>query len=622
MRLIYRTLALTLTLAHCSSYSIITPRSQTVDAPRWMVGHSNQVYVPDECYANGTMYFVPEYTRSIRPDALAQALFGTDCLSFSCNPAITISGSQSKIRSANDWLADYFALPTDYHATIKLEPLFEQFLFDLGGYIGLDNIRPGMFFRIHAPIVHARTSLNYREFIDDAGTNAYPAGYFSPDAISRDLLLNSFEQYVDGMKPTLNDNVVFEPLRMAQWETPVSNRFEKTGVSDIEAVLGWNFILNHDYRIGIGGVVRAPTGNRITGDRIFEPIIGNGGHWELGGMVTGSWNFWNNEETARGLSIWVEGYFTTLLSNTQCRTLNLKHNGCSSKYMLAQRIQATTDGLLFGRGSNTPGGPTVDTTQLETSFTDIYTPVANLTSVSLDIKHALQADIAAMLTYQSCGVTWDIGYDFWCLTKPIFTKKCSSGLSSGLWALKGDAFVYGFGATDAVNGANQAIALAATQSTATIHAGTNRPIGTAVNIDPASTNNQQRNPGIDNPEFGVTSANVVNTTDRINYAPGLVAADLNQQRISVQPVMLTENDLDLDGECKQLYSNRFFTHLSYTWQEENWCWVPYVGLGGFVEIARSTDCCDSNDCYRDTCAGRPNSAISQWGIWCKVGVAV
>ena len=171
--------------------------------------------------------------------------------------------------------------------------------------------------------------------------------------------------------------------------------------------------------------------------------------------------------------------------------------------------------------------------------------------------------------------------------------------------LKGDAYTYGFGATNAVIGADAIIPLSATESTATIHAGTNTPIGTS--FVGTGANNQMQNPGVDNPQFGVTSNVIANTTDYINYAPGLVAAAANQQRISLEPIVLSDNDLDLDKEKKQALTHKFFIHGSYTWPQTCF-WSPYVGFGGFVELAG-----------RDMCG--KSAAISQCGVWMKSGLS-
>lgn len=602
--------------------ALVALRSPTVDAARDMIGWTRETYLccPEDYYA--TFAVTPQYTKSFNPNRLARCLLG-NCFDDSCSkPTITISGSQVNGRGANDWLADYFGLAPDYESTVKLDPVIDSFLFDMNLFVGLDRVVSGLFLKVQAPIVHFRTQLRFSENVLNSGSLGYNAGYFGPNAIARSNLLNFFEDYIgNSFAPQLDpDNGIFlNPLTVARWGVPVSERVESTNLGDFETTLGYSFLLDEDYHLGAGITGRAPTGSKLNGLYLFEPQVGNGGHWELGGMLTGHYTFWRNDDTCRAWSLWVEGFFTHLFSANQCRTFELKNNGCSSKYMLAQKMIAPANSLLYGNGSNTPGGPTVDSIQPSANVEGIYTAVANLTHLGVTSRVALQADVAAMLSYSSGNVTFDFGYDFWYRSKDKLCLRGKTPFQKELWALKGDAYTYGFGASNAVIGANANIALSATESLATIHAGTNTPIGSNFNNDPTSSANQLRNPGIDNPQFGVTSNIIVNTTDRINYLPGATATDLNQQRTSVNPVILTNDDIDIAKEENTALSNKVFAHFNYIWEDE-FCVTPYFGFGGSVEWAH-TSCGDKKTVCTAPSAPKINCGVSQWAIWLKTGIS-
>ena len=459
------------------------------------------------------------------------------------------------------------------------------------------------------PIVHSHSALHCIETIINPGTNNYAAGYFAPVEVMRSALLTNFRQFIGFEKvPTLDvaDGVVFEPLDKSKFSLPSNQTINTTQLSDIYTIFGWNFLNRADYHVGLGAVVVAPTGSRVKDEFIFQPIVGNGHHWELGGYFTSRYAFWHGCDDYNSWIFSLDAIVTHMFSAGQQRTLDIK-NSCSSKYMLAQKINPPVGPFLFGNGSDTSGGPTASSTQPNAQFQNVYTPLANLTSACLKVSNDVQADIAAMLTYTTHhqSVAIDFGYDFWIKTKDKIKMVGSTALASGTWALKGDAYTYGFGATNAVIGADAIIPLSATESTATIHAGTNTPIGTS--FVGTGANNQMQNPGVDNPQFGVTSNVIANTTDYINYAPGLVAAAANQQRISLEPIVLSDNDLDLDKEKKQALTHKFFIHGSYTWPQTCF-WSPYVGFGGFVELAG-----------RDMCG--KSAAISQCGVWMKSGLS-
>ncbi len=624
------------------AYSSLAHRSQTVDLARYMVGWANQVYLPDADYFNFSFAVIPQFRQTVSEHRVARTLFGDDCLTQQCCPTITISGSTVSGRNATDWLADYFGLPTDYQSTVKFKPNIDEFIFDMSLYIGLDRILSGLFVRLQSPLVAQRTKLHASETIINSGAlrsntspslcPQYPAGYFAPEAVDCFYLNKTFTRYIGlHQAPLLSlDGVpVFEPLVYGKWGVPCFEKLERTDFSDLEIIPGWNFLLSDHYHLGLGAVIRAPIGNSLTGEFLFENVVGNGRHWELGGLLTGSWRFWNDDERERTVMLWVEATITHLFAAHQCRVFGLKNHGCSSQYMLAQLMEPTTNEFLFANGSNTPGGPTIATVQPNFQTGGLFTAVANLTRTKVCVRNDLQADVAAMMSFIQGGFEFDWGYEFWCKTKE---KLCvqSQAFTTKQWALKGDAFVYGFGATDAVTGANAIIPLSATQSTATIHAGNNRPIGAPVIT--SGTNNQQTNPGIDNPEFGVTSTIIANTTDRIVYQPGLTATDLNQQRTSLQPVLLSNDDVDYSG-IPGVCSHKVFANISYALDME--CVQPYVGIGGYYEFGRNLkekskeaclECCSpvltcSPNIFQNERTNKRVDALSAWSLWLKAGIS-
>ncbi len=94
---------------------------------------------------------------------------------------------------------------------------------------------------------------------------------------------------------------VFDRVCGAQGETPCLNRpieafnnnqwhygklnvqeMEHSGVDDILFRCGWMFAKGRQGHASVYGLALIPMGNRPQGTFLFEPIIGNGGHWGLG----------------------------------------------------------------------------------------------------------------------------------------------------------------------------------------------------------------------------------------------------------------------------------------------------------------------------------------------------
>ncbi|NDC42801.1 MAG: hypothetical protein EBZ77_14835, partial [Chitinophagia bacterium] len=70
----------------------------------------------------------------------------------------------------------------------------------------------------------------------------------------------------------------------------INGKQTATGIADINVLLGYDFIRGGDWKAGLNIGLVIPTGNTASGQYLFEPIYGNGNHWELGfgGAVDGA----------------------------------------------------------------------------------------------------------------------------------------------------------------------------------------------------------------------------------------------------------------------------------------------------------------------------------------------
>lgn len=611
--ILYAVLSVAWVAADCRVAPLITPRSS--NAARELAGLTNHIAIFDMEKFYGTVAITPEFTRSFKDGQLAECLFGRD-LGCDCD-AIAVLGNNVANRGTRSWLADYFTLPQDYESALQFSPRISNYLADMYLYLGLDEWLCGMFFFIHSPIVNTSWDLNFRECIGEEGTTSYPIGYFAPTAIDRSQMYESVLSYMQDCRGLdLGNNVFVEPLNFARMSC--SPRKE-TALGDIRFSLGWNFFQDEDYHIGIGVLAAAPTGTRPKGEFLFEPIVGNGNHWEFGGLFWGHLTFWRSECEEKFFSGWIQANVTHLFTAKQTRFFDLKCKPMS-RYMLAERM--TTDVTLLM--ANTDAGTLANSTVPSNQFNKIFSPIANLTAQKVDVTVGVQADIVTLLTYTSCGFTWDIGYNFWARSCENICPNadCPPRLKNENWALKGNASVFGF--TDRAFDTtliNTPVALSATQSAATIHSG---------------TNNDSINTIIDNHQWAVASD---------DFAAGGKALLLNapggtQTGTSKDPIILSPADIDIDGASTKALTNKVFTHFSYAWLD-NEDWTPYVGIGGEIEFAlKNEDCssssCNTNPCANNNCGGGScftsnacsacdtscmRCGISQWGVWIKGGIS-
>ncbi len=607
----------------------ISIRSQSVDAARDLVIWQKLINRSDVDNVYAVFSVIPGYSRSFKPENLSRLLFcqalENDCCQTRIS-AVQIQGSAIVGGVQNALLADYFGLPPDYNSYMILQPRIENFLVDINFYLGFAR---DFYFRIHAPAVHTKWNLNYCEITSPApfttGHANYPGGYFNgkfsdglPNIVPRSNLVGTFDGFISQRETPLIEGVIFQPLEHARLSSEI---LSQDGLSEIQAALGWNFLNEEDYHVGINIRGSAPTGTRPQACWLFEPIIGNGKHWELGGGFTAHWRAWQSPDELDDFCIYLDGNFTHLFKSRQCRTFDLQCKPLS-RYMLAERMISPSENLFNANGD----APSYQ-------FDNVFAPVANLTTLLVDVSSAVQADVALKFSYSHHGFQFDAGYNLWYRScEKIVPRLDCNQCEATTWALKGDAFVYGF--TLGQGSPQVAIPLSASEHDATIFCGNNNPLRTV-------SNNffWQRNPGVDNPELAYTTGDIPLSTYITTW--WTVYSSFN-------PIVFSTADtthLDIAAAQSRGVSHKLFTAVGYTWPEHA-CWTPFMGVSVEVEFGQHGDhCCDStspcktksptdtpsdetscipapktNECCKACLdCGCLDSAISQWAVWIKGG---
>lgn len=634
-------------------YSI---RSQGADSARWLVGLANDYHTNlfQMCELYGTVNGIFEYTKSFRDEDIARCIFGPGLTSNGDCATIKVSGSHVANRGARDWLADYFGLPTDFESCITIKPEVTNYIFELNLWLGFDNwCWEGTYLSLHVPIVRTKWCLNACETVTNKGSLGYDAGYFDEKAVAFSDLNTKATTFLEGNYKL--DSIGLKALTTSKW-SPCC--LDETGLAELRAEFGWNFWQCEDYHVGLNLRVAIPTGTRPDGCHLFEPIVGNGHHFELGAGLSTHVILWRDCECDRYFGFYLDAYATHLFKTNQCRNFDLcgKPN---SRYALAMKLGATNPaGELKGNPAAATAdpdgfvGPTSGYTDSTYQFQDQFCPVANLTKSKVDVSVGVQGEFTALFDFTSCGFSWDVGYNLWArgCEKIEEDCKCPPTLKPNTWALKGDGHVYGFqlencniSAGDAAL-AEEPFALSATQKDATIHHGTNRGCGVALNLV-----TQWNNPGVDNAQLAYNDAESGTTgvcsplvRTRIENPPGVSGCTgvvpSDQTRTSIQSVFIDPSEIDYRCARTKGLSHKFFTNLSYTWCENECGWTPYLGVGAKVEWAKGkSDSCDTGcpttttscptttscdpcdiSCNTD-CGSCTRCSLSEWGVWVKGG---
>jgi len=568
--------ALLYTIPLCSfgPHTFFAPRSQALNAVRDLVGIQRLIprqypgtpLWPDRedktCDKSYTVLSTAvEYNRSFQPDRMSQYLFG-------CNPCMTFSGSRVPYRASTDILADYFGLPADFQSTVSFKPVISNVILDFNGFWGLDDWIPGLYFRLHVPLVHTRWDLNLCESIQDKGTDFHPAGYMGPTRINRDQLASSVTQALAG-------NTRFGDMKDPLQFGKVCGAQKLTCLSEIHASLGWNYVAAETWHAGfaIRSALRTP--GVSTAQWLFEPIVGNGGHFELGGSITTHWDYWEREN--HKLSVYLDANITHLFASTQMRSFDL-NNGNGSRYMLLEYF--TTPAYSVQND--------VDTLP-SSQYQGCLTPAINQTTLATSTSFSVQGDVVLKLAYHYKHWEFDLGYNFFGRSKE--KAGCRQTLPSNIFAIKGDAQIYGFNVDDPV-------LLSVSQHNATINAGQG-----ATNFVPGV---QFTNANADNPQDAFNAGGVpldeLNTAD----ATALGITILQGVQSSFNPILLTDANINVcSGLMPRALSNKFFVNVTHIWEDVQ-CIVPYACAGASAEWAQGN--------------ALNNSTDSQWAVWVKGGI--
>jgi hypothetical protein len=554
---------------------------------------------------NCSLYSSIEFTSSFRPYEIAQHLFGDDLV----NGKLIIQGSAVANRNPKAWLADYFGLPIDFESQVQFCPKITNVIVDLNTYFGLDNITKGLYLKLHLPIASTCYALNMAECVKDPGQDPFPLGYMSigqkpykpadtgtaPTEIPREALPADFISAVQ-MGTTFGD----QRVSMLFGTMPCVN-LQKTEFSDFQAALGYNFILKKDFFLGLSLNSVVPTGTRPDARYLFEPIVGNGKHWEFGLGLDSGWIFYRSSENEnRHAGVWLEATLTHMFNAYQPRQFDF----CSkpnSRYMLLLQMTPAADTTTWDLvETNSTIANYTYTQYTNSSKNDIWSgliPAINYTTRVVNIRMDLQADVAIKLGYIGQDFSFDIGYELWARTKEKVSpcQNFCQNTPDDKYVIKGDGMIWGRD----INSTTYYSTLSGSQSKADIHTGENmklqatNPAGAAQNI------------GVDNPEFAWVLTYAGSRGFTVDTFIAQVNQDGNALYSSFNPVLVNVDDINTCQSTSAI-TNKIFAHINYEWKDKLAKWRPFAGIGGEVEFAPSS---------------REHRAISQFGFWLKAGVA-
>lgn len=318
---------------------------------------------------------------------------------------------------------------------------------------------------------------------------------------------------------------------------------EKYKLADIHIIIGYDFSKKEYHHLGAYLKAIFPTGTKIDQNYatyVFQPLVGNGRHLEIGGGLSGHLTFWNCDN--RKLNINVDGYITHMFKTSSFRTFDLKDKPIS-RYALMKEIEQEDD---------------------QFDYTGNLFIAGDLNSKCLNILGDMKGEAIVDVIYSDCNWQLGIGYAFFGKTKENF--EC----------LKPDKF----------NNPNIKYGLKGIHGTSLLTISNTLENGTGKVVkayDETSTSNITTQDFLDEYEpttLTIEPNNFIDTGDMYTWDDNAhdidAAADNNPEDLYSLP--FPNRSGLMDGQVL----NKLFSHIDYVWEDN--CWTPMIGIIGSISF--------------------------------------
>jgi hypothetical protein len=263
--------------------------------------------------------------------------------------------------------------------TLELKPSQQVVGVGLSYHQRFDWALSGLFFYANAPVVAMKRGIhfafNHSAHDDDSNFRAdeiysyFVGGRAKPNFEYPAITEENYPPIGRGQKP----------LTHAKF----TGNQGTAGFSDVDFGLGWAFFDRPKYHAAIAIAATIPAGNKPTGEYVFEPIRGNGGHWALGGNLDAWYRLYKG--TKQNLRVALRAELRYLFESHETRTLGLKNRLWGQYYLLGKEY---TDETITQK-----------------------IPAANVLTRSVDVTPGLQFDGTVSFVYTNGGWSADLGWN-------------------------------------------------------------------------------------------------------------------------------------------------------------------------------------------------------------------
>jgi len=322
-------------------------------------------------------------------------------------------------------------------------------------------------------------------------------------------------------------------------------------LADVQLQLGYDFFKNESHHLGLYLKAVLPTGTEIDADYaayIFQPIVGNGKHFELGAGMSGHAELWNCDD--RFLDINVDAYATHMFKHASFRTFDLEDKPLTRFALLKKLTKNPSANNISTSNAVIPSGSQVGPAAEDDTYpyTGTLVAVGDVANGCYDISAAVRGEAILDLTYSCCDWKVGAGYAFSGKSKE---KLCGDSCAATTSAASGN--YYGLKGISAVNTIGFQVVIASTKYKTN---GGQTYISYNNDIDPTS--------------------NMYTYDVTINDKADDSADNLESSLLSTFPS-------NRSGLMEAQILHRVFGHVDYTWSDS--CWMPSFGVVGSVSFS-------------------------------------
>ena len=212
----------------------------------------------------------------------------------------------------------------NFSSSISIDPWRDVVASVFTYHEDLSTVKEGLWVSLTLPVADVRHSLSVVEFVQG------PQGEAE----------NSYGDAITTVREALNS-------RDMHYGKLSNGRRGKSGLDDTQLKVGYNCHECEKGHCGVYGNLIVPTSEKPTARYLFEPVIGNGGHWGIGGGINADVELLRNEKEV--WSVQTDAQLRYLFSGSEKRSFDLKNGPWSRYLMVAHKDDPRTplDGINY-----------------------------------------------------------------------------------------------------------------------------------------------------------------------------------------------------------------------------------------------------------------------------------